>query len=85
MAENDFNTRLDRVKEFLADGHKVKLVVKFVGRQITRKEFGVKQMEKAINILADLAKVETEPKWLGKLYVAQIKPLAIAKPKADKK
>jgi len=82
MAENDFNTRLERVREFLNDGHKVKLVVKFVGRQITRKEFGIKQMDKAITSLADVSKLEGEPKWMGKLYAAQIKPTA--KPKNEK-
>jgi len=74
MAENDFNTRLERAREFLADGHKVKLVVKFTGRQITRKEFGISQMDKAVQSLSDISKLEQDPKWLGKLYVGQIKP-----------
>lgn len=75
MANNDFNTRLDRTREFLNDGHKVRLVVKFTGRQITRKEFGISQMDKALHTLSDTAKLEQDPKWLGKLYIAQIKPI----------
>lgn len=74
MAENDFKNRLDRARDFLVSGHKVKLVVKFVGRQITRKEFGGKQLDKAIEALNDISRPESEPKWQGKLYFVQIKP-----------
>ncbi len=74
MAQGDFNNRVDRTKEFLQAGHKVKLVVKFVGRQITRKEFGIKQMEDAFTALSKVGVPEGEPKWQGKLYIAQIRP-----------
>ncbi len=74
MAKGDFQTRIDRCEEFLADGYRVKLVVKFVGRQLSRKDFGSKVMFDAIQTLADLASVEQEPKWQGKLFIAQIKP-----------
>ncbi len=74
MADNDFETRLDKARDFLNEGHPVKLVVKFVGRQITRKEFGKELMNKAIKKLSDIANVNQEPKWRGKLYMAQLKP-----------
>ncbi len=81
IAENDFQTRIERAREFLESGHPVKLVVKFVGRQITRKEFGIKQLEKATTALANIARVESEPKWQGKLYFTQLKPTG--KPKNE--
>ena len=31
-------------------------------------------MDKAVQSLSDIAKLEQDPKWLGKLYVGQIKP-----------
>jgi translation initiation factor IF-3 len=74
MASNDFNTRVERTKDFLADGHRVKLVVKFVGRQITRKEFGVNLLEQAITALKDNGTPDQPPKWQGKLYIVQLKP-----------
>lgn len=74
MADNDFQTRLDKARGFLKEGHPVKLVVKFVGRQITRKEFGKELMDKAVNKLSDIAKISQEPKWQGKLYTTQLKP-----------
>ncbi len=74
IAENDFNTRINRAKEFLTDGDKVRLVVKFVGRQITHKEFGDSIITKAIEALEDFATTEREPALRGKLLIATLSP-----------
>ena len=74
MAENDLFIKLNRVKEFLKNGDKVRLVVKFKGREITKKEFGEKIMAKALESLAEISSIEQEPKMLGKLMIATIKP-----------
>lgn len=74
MAENDLQIKLNRIKEILSDGDKVRLVVKFKGREITKKEFGDKIMARALESLAGVAAIEQEPKMLGKLIIAQIKP-----------
>lgn len=74
IADNDFQTRLRKAEEFLKIGHPVKLVVKFKGRQITRKEFGKKLVDKAIKKLSNVAIVNQKPKWRGKLYITQFKP-----------
>ena len=79
MAQNDFKNRLDRAREFLKSGYRLKLVVKFVGRQITRREFGVNLLTKAIEDLSDVATPIDKPKWQGKLYLTQLKPIAITK------
>ena len=70
IAEGDLLNRLEKSKKFLQDGDRVKIVVKFVGRQITRKEFGYNLINKIINQLADLATPEGEPRLQGKqLYL----------------
>jgi len=74
MAENDLQIKLNRIKEILSDGDKVRLVVKFKGREITKKEFGDKIMARSLEILAPVATVEQAPKQLGKLIIAQLKP-----------
>ena len=74
MAENDLQIKLNRVKKILLDGDKVRLVVKFRGREITKKEFGDKIMARALESLAGVATIEQEPKMLGKLIIAQLKP-----------
>lgn len=74
IAEGDFNMRIRKAREFLSDGNKVKLNVKFTGRQITRKEFGDKIINKAIEQLADIATVERAPQLLGKMLIVQLQP-----------
>ncbi len=75
IAANDFNIRLNRAKEFLNDGDKVRLVVKFVGRQITRKEFGDALLQKAVQALSDQATVESPPNLKGKFLMTVLTPV----------
>lgn len=74
IAEGDFNIRIKKAREFLTDGNKVKLNVKFTGRQITRKEFGDKVINKAIEQLGDIAAIERPAQLLGKMLIVQLQP-----------
>lgn len=68
IAENDLLNRLNRVKEFLTQGNKVKLVVRFSGRQLGHKEFGQQLIDKALVSLNELGQLENQPKWQGRDY-----------------
>src|SRR5688572_24731538 len=48
MSDNDLQVMVRRGREFLEDGDKVRLVVKFKGRQITRTEFGYQVVNKFV-------------------------------------
>lgn len=74
IAKNDFEIRIKRAKEFLADGYKLRLSVKFVGRQITRKQFGYELLARAYEALKDEVKVEAEAKLQGKLLMMVVAP-----------
>jgi translation initiation factor IF-3 len=74
IAPGDFAVRIKRGREFLESGNKVKLNVKFTGRQITRKDFGMNLINKAIDELKDIATVEREPAFQGKILSAQLQP-----------
>ena len=50
IGEADYNTRLIRIKEFLEDKNKVKVVVKFKGRQMGSKQFGYKLFERLLEV-----------------------------------
>lgn len=65
MSDGDFNSRLNRVLEFLEDGDKVKPYVKFKGRQITKKEFGYGIMQKIVEATDSIAKVESPARFMG--------------------
>lgn len=75
MAQNDFQVKIDRGREFLTDGHKLRVTVKFVGRQLTHKEFGPQMMNRAAATLADLAAVDQPGKWIGRQYLATLTPI----------
>jgi translation initiation factor IF-3 len=82
IASNDLSFRLKRAKEFLEEGDKVRLSVRFTGRQLTHKEFGDLVLSKALANLEGIAKKEAEPKWLGKDFFIILAP---NKGKAGKK
>jgi translation initiation factor IF-3 len=75
IAQNDYETRVKRAKEFLEDGDKVRVTVKFVGRQITRKQFGYELLKKVSDQLSQIAKVDIEPKWQGRLLTMLLAPV----------
>lgn len=74
IGQKDFDTRIEKIKEFLLSGHKVRITVKFTGRQITRKDFGSVVLKKAAQALAESGTQETEPKLQGKLMWVNFGP-----------
>jgi translation initiation factor IF-3 len=72
IGESDFEYRMKKAREYLETGNKVRIQVKFVGRQITHKEFGDKIMKEAIDELSNLSTVERSPQFQGKLLIAQL-------------
>ncbi len=66
IAEHDLLVRLDRTKEFLNEGYKVKLTVKFKGREMAHPELGHKVLQNTLNLLGDQAAVEREPRFEGR-------------------
>lgn len=74
IGQGDFDNRVRKITAFLEDGDKVKLTVKFTGRQITRKDFGDRVMQQALQQLSDISTVEQPPKLQGKMLYMIIKP-----------
>lgn len=74
MDNHDLEVMIRRGKEFLANGDKVRLVVKFIGRQIAHPEFGKEVLNKVILALSDISKIEREPRFEGKQLIAIITP-----------
>lgn len=71
----DIKARVDRAREMLTEGFKVKFVIKFVGRQITHPEFGHKTMNQIVDTLADVGKIDRESKFEGKLLTMVLAPI----------
>lgn len=83
IAEGDLKVRIKRAKEFIEEGNKVKLEIRFYGRQLTKKEFGYKILKEFISQLEEIAKPEDEPRWIGKRLIMTLS--ASQKPKTEEK
>lgn len=74
MNDHDLEVMIRRSREFLTNGDKVRLVVKFIGRQIAHPEFGQEVLKKVVEAVSDIAKVEREPHFEGKQLITIITP-----------
>ncbi len=79
IAENDFNVKLNKIREFLEDGNKVQITVMFSGREMQHKDLGLAVLEKVKEQVADIASVE------GKLSSMGTRSFATLTPKKNKK
>ena len=75
IAENDYNIRLTKVKEFLAQKNKVRLVVVFRGQQMGSKRFGYELLKRLLNELGNSVAVDMEPKFFGRHLIMIVSPL----------
>lgn len=66
IAEHDLKVRLNRTEEFLKGGHKVKLTVKFKGREMAHPEVGHEVLQQALALLGEKVSVEREAKFEGR-------------------
>lgn len=75
MAENDFQVKLRRVREFLEDNNKVRLVVKFTGRQMQHQRFGHDILNKAVAASSDISAVDQPAKLIGRQILMTLTPV----------
>lgn len=66
IAQHDLETRLRKAEEFLEKGNKVKLTVKFKGREMAHPETGRKVVDQALAYLGEGIIIERETKFEGR-------------------
>ena len=66
ISDNDYETGIKKSTKFLTTGNKVKLSIKFHGRQIQKKEFGYDLIERYKKDLQEFGAPEGEPRLMGK-------------------
>jgi translation initiation factor IF-3 len=72
--EGDYQVKMRNIKRFLDDGDKVKITLRFRGREITHQDIGMAQLERIKSDLGDLIVVESMPKLEGKQMIMMIAP-----------
>lgn len=83
---HDFDFKTRHAREFLEEGHKVKATVMFKGREILHKELGEELLQRFIDALVDVAKIDQpmrmEGRFLGVMLAPDIKkPVKKKEPK----
>lgn len=67
--KHDFETKLKNVRKYLEKGSKIKISIKFKGRQMAHPEIGEEVMVKFFNGLIDIAEMEQKPKLDGRSMI----------------
>jgi translation initiation factor IF-3 len=62
---HDFETKRNKVIEFLREGAKVKITIMFRGREMAHRDLGFKMMERLAGEVSEVGMVETRPKIEG--------------------
>ncbi len=76
---HDFSVKLQKAVDFLCEDMKVKITLRFRGREMAHKELGFQQVEKFTNELVPYAHPDAPPKLIGKGINVMLTPLPRAK------
>ena len=72
---HDYTFKIKNAQKFLSKGDKVKFTVKFKGRELQHSHLGNELMNKIIQDMQNIGKVELQPKFDGKQMIMVIQPL----------
>lgn len=69
IGDHDLNMKVNHVREFLAEGYKVKITLMFRGREMAHQEVGVELINKILEMLSDVCEVDKAPNFEGRSVV----------------
>ena len=72
--EGDYQIKMRNINRFLADGDKVKVTLRFRGREMAHQQLGAQLLERVKEALAEVAQIESFPKMEGRQMVMMIAP-----------
>ncbi|MFN7038655.1 MAG: translation initiation factor IF-3 [Alphaproteobacteria bacterium] len=72
IGDHDYKVKKDSIVRFISEGNKVKITLRFKGREITHAEIGMKLFERLKEEISEFAKVEYEPKLEGNKSILMI-------------
>lgn len=72
--EHDYQVKMRSVLKFLEEGDKVKVTLRFRGREMAHQELGLELLQRVAGDVADNGKIESMPKLEGKQMVMMVAP-----------
>jgi len=72
--DHDYDVKMRSMKRFFEEGDKVKVTLRFRGREMAHQELGTKLLERVKDDTSKFAKVEQEPRFEGRQVVMVLAP-----------
>jgi translation initiation factor IF-3 len=72
--DHDYDVKMRSMKRFFEEGDKVKVTLRFRGREMAHQELGTKLLERVKGDIGPMAKVESEPRFEGRQMVMVLAP-----------
>jgi translation initiation factor IF-3 len=72
--DHDYEVKMKAMKSFFEEGNKVKITLRFRGREMAHQSLGLKVLDRVKADVGDLAKVEMEPNFEGRQVVMVLAP-----------
>ena len=74
IEKHDLQFKTKHIKEFLAEGFKVKVTIRFRGRELAHTELGKDKLDQVLELLEDSYKIESPPKMEGRFMSMFLSP-----------
>jgi translation initiation factor IF-3 len=72
--DHDYDVKMRSMKRFFEEGDKVKITLRFRGREMAHQELGYKLLNRVKEDTAPIAKIESEPRFEGRQMVMLLAP-----------
>jgi translation initiation factor IF-3 len=72
--DHDYETKMKKVVEFLGDGDKVKVTMRFRGREMAHGQLGMAVLQRVAQETGEIAKVEAHPRMEGRQMLMVLAP-----------
>ncbi len=73
ISDNDLNIKIRKMREFLDDGDRVKIMIVFKGREMAHKEIGTQLLDKVVGLLGDDVIMEGKSQLNGRNLSTQVR------------
>ena len=72
--DHDYDVKLKAIRRFFEEGDKVKITLRFRGREMAHQELGQQLLDRVKKDTVEIAKVESEPRFEGRQIVMVLAP-----------
>ncbi len=75
IEQHDYEVKIRQVTKFLSDGDKVKITLRFRGREMAHQELGMEVLNRIREELSETAKIDQEPNFEGRQVMMLLSPI----------